>query len=73
MRELALELLHFVDDVIDELGSRRALQYVHRIIEEGTSADRQLAVFRQTGDLKAVVQWLVEETRAGKHTDRRST
>lgn len=65
MKELALELLEFVDDVVDELGSRNALQYVHRILEEGTSADRQLAVFRQTGDLKAVVQWLVEETRAG--------
>jgi len=62
MRELALELLQFVDDVVDELGSRQALQYVHRIIEEGTSADRQLAVFRQTGDLKAVVKWLVDET-----------
>jgi carboxylate-amine ligase len=65
MRELALELLEFVDDVVDELGSRRALQYVHRILDEGTSADRQLDVFRKTGDLKAVVQWVVAETRAG--------
>jgi carboxylate-amine ligase len=65
MKELALELLEFVDDVVDDLGSRAALQYVHTIIEEGTSADRQLEVFRKTGDLKAVVQWLVEETRAG--------
>jgi carboxylate-amine ligase len=64
MRELALELLEFVDDVVDELGSRRALEYVERILEEGTSADRQLAVFRETGDLRAVVQWLVEETRS---------
>jgi tetratricopeptide (TPR) repeat protein len=46
------ELLEFVDDVVDELGSRKALQYVHRIVEEGTSADRQLEVFRKTGDLK---------------------
>jgi carboxylate-amine ligase len=65
MRDLALELLAFVDDVVDDLGSRQALQYVHRIVEEGTSADRQLEVFRRTGDLKAVVQWVVEETRAG--------
>jgi carboxylate-amine ligase len=65
MRDLALELLEFVDDVVDELKSRRALDYVHRIIAEGTSADRQLEVFRKTGDLRAVVQWLVEETRAG--------
>jgi len=65
MRDLALELLEFVDDVVDSLGSRKALDYVHRIIAEGTSADRQLEVFRRTGDLRAVVQWVVEETRAG--------
>ena len=65
MKELAVELLEFVDDVVDELGSRQALQYVHRIVAEGTSADKQLEVFRKTGDLKQVVQWIVAETRAG--------
>jgi carboxylate-amine ligase len=65
MRELALELLDFVDDVVDELGSRKALSYVHTILSEGTSADRQLEVYKQTGDLRAVVQWLIAETRAG--------
>src|SRR4029453_1161067 len=65
MRELALELLEFVDDVVDELGSRKALSYVHTILAEGTSADRQLKVYKETGDLRAVVRWLVDETRAG--------
>ena len=65
MRDLTLELLEFVDDVVDELGSRHALSYVHTILEQGTSADRQLAVYRQTGDLRAVVRWLVDETSAG--------
>jgi carboxylate-amine ligase len=65
MRELALELLEFIDDVVDELGSRREVEYVHRVLAEGTSADRQLAVFRQTKDLRAVVQHVVAETRAG--------
>ena len=64
MRELALELLAFVDDVVDELGSRKALDYVHTICREGTSADRQLQVYKQTGDLREVVRWLVEETRS---------
>ncbi len=64
MRDLALELLEFVDDVIDELGSRKAVNYVRTILAEGTSADRQLQVYRETGDLRAVVRWLVEETRA---------
>jgi len=63
MRELALELLEFVDDVVDELGSRSAVNSIHKILEEGTSAERQLKVYRQTGDIKAVVRHLVEETR----------
>jgi carboxylate-amine ligase len=63
MRDLALELLEFVDDVLDELESREAVQYVHTVLREGTSADRQLAVYRATGDLKAVVRYVVDETR----------
>jgi glutamate---cysteine ligase / carboxylate-amine ligase len=72
MRELALELLDFVDDVLDELGSRGAVEYVHTILNEGTSAERQLRIFQQTGDLRAVVKHLVEETRAGVTTSRAS-
>lgn len=63
MRSLALELLEFVDDVLDELGSRPYVEYVHTILRDGTSADRQLRVLRETGDLKAVVQHVVQETR----------
>jgi carboxylate-amine ligase len=63
MRELALELLEFVDDVVDELGSRREVDYVRLILAEGTSAERQLQVYRETGDLKAVVRSLVDDTR----------
>jgi glutamate---cysteine ligase / carboxylate-amine ligase len=63
MRELAIELLEFIDDVVDELGSRTAIEYVHTVLAEGTSADRQLAVFRRTGSLQAVVQHLIQETR----------
>ena len=65
MRDLALELLDFVDDVVDELGSRSAVGYVKTILEEGTSADRQLRVYRETGDLTAVVRHVVAETKAG--------
>jgi glutamate---cysteine ligase / carboxylate-amine ligase len=59
------ELLELVDDVVDDLGSRSAVNYVHTILSEGTSAERQLRVFEQTGDLRAVVQHVVAETRAG--------
>jgi carboxylate-amine ligase len=62
MRDLALELVDFVDDVVDELGSRSAVEYVHTILREGTSADRQLRVFKATGDTRAVVELLAAET-----------
>jgi glutamate---cysteine ligase / carboxylate-amine ligase len=65
---LAEELLEFVDDVLDDLGSRAALGPIHRIVREGTGAERQLEVYKQTGDLKAVVRHIVAETRAGVST-----
>jgi len=65
MRQLIPELLELVDDVVDDLGSRGAVEYVHTMVKEGTSADRQLRVYRETGDMKAVVRHIVAETRAG--------
>jgi carboxylate-amine ligase len=65
MRELALELLEFVDDVVDDLGSRDAVNYVHQILAQGSGADRQLTVYRQTGDMRRVVEFLIHETMRG--------
>ncbi|HYU63516.1 MAG TPA: carboxylate-amine ligase [Verrucomicrobiae bacterium] len=62
MRDLAIELLDFVDDVVDDLGSRQAVEYVHTILAEGTSADRQLRVLKNGGDTRAVVEMLAGET-----------
>ena len=65
MSVLAEELLEFVDDVLDELGSRAALDPIHNIFRQGTSAERQLRVHKETGDLQAVVRHIVNETRSG--------
>ena len=65
MRDLAVELLDFIDDVVDELGSRQAVSYVNVLLKEGTSADRQLKVFEETGHLHAVVDHVAAETIAG--------
>jgi carboxylate-amine ligase len=65
MRDLAFELLDFIDDVVDDLGSREALETVHEIVEGGTGADRQLEVYREREDLTDVVDYLVEETLRG--------
>ncbi|RMH15229.1 MAG: carboxylate-amine ligase [Acidobacteria bacterium] len=65
VRFLARELLELVDGVLDELGSRREVAYAETILSEGSSADRQLQTYRESGDLKAVVDRLVSETREG--------
>ncbi|KQS26739.1 carboxylate-amine ligase [Dyadobacter sp. Leaf189] len=62
---LAGELLEFIDDVVDELGSRKEIDYIYQIMEMGTGADRQLAVFEQTGSMNAVVDYIVAETKIG--------
>ncbi|HEU5422154.1 MAG TPA: carboxylate-amine ligase [Nitrolancea sp.] len=65
-RALERELIEwFVDDVLDDLGSRKEVEYAFQILDEGTSADRQLAVFRRTGSLRAVVDELIRETAEG--------
>lgn len=65
-RDLIREMLEwFISDVVDELGSRKEVEYAYTILEHGTSADRQLATFARTGDLKDVVDQLIRETAEG--------
>ena len=65
-RDLAAELLEFVDDVVDELGSRKEMEGIRWILENGTGADRQLAVWHKSGeDLRAVVDYICAETAHG--------
>lgn len=65
-KDLILELLDFVDDVVDDLGSRHEVEYVLTMFEQGTGADRQLKIFNETeGNLKAVVDYIVQETKYG--------
>lgn len=64
-RLLIHELLDFVDDVVDELGSRQAINDVKKILKNGTGADRQLKVFEQTKDLNSVVDYITSQTLVG--------
>lgn len=64
-KDLMLELLDFVDDVVDELGSRKEIEHVKTMIKNGTGADRQLAVFEETKDLTKVVDYVIEQTILG--------
>lgn len=73
MRDIAKQMLEFVDDMVDDLGSRQEVEYIETIIKNGTSADRQLRVYEQAlanGDsnqdaLQKVVDHLIGETHQG--------
>lgn len=64
-RLLIIELLEFIDDVVDDLGSRKEIEYVHEMMKNGTGADRQLAVFQKTNDLTKVVDYILDQTILG--------
>jgi len=64
-RALLYELLDFIDPVIDHLGSRHRLAYIHKILENGTGADRQLKVFEESKNLVSVVDYIRQQFLAG--------
>jgi carboxylate-amine ligase len=65
LRDLIDEYVQFIDDVVDELNCREEVSYIHKILEAGTGADRQLRVFAETRDLKTVVDYIIQETEKG--------
>jgi carboxylate-amine ligase len=64
-RSLIHEILDFISAEVDELGSLREIGHIERILHGGTGADRQLAVWERTQDMKAVVDQIVAETNEG--------
>jgi carboxylate-amine ligase len=60
-RALLFELLDFVDDVLDDLGNRHIIEKIPEILKTGTGADRQLAVYHEKKDLKAVVDYIGDQ------------
>jgi glutamate---cysteine ligase / carboxylate-amine ligase len=64
-RELLHEMLEFIATEVDELGNHAEISHIEKIMREGTGADRQLAVWECTRDMKAVVDHIVRETYEG--------
>ena len=60
-RLLIYELLDFVDDVVDDLGSRHFINYISKMMEQGTGADRQLAVYEKTNNLVSVADYIHDQ------------
>jgi glutamate---cysteine ligase / carboxylate-amine ligase len=64
--DLLEEMISFVAEASDILGTTDQVVGVRRILEDGTSAERQLEVFKNNNnDPRAVVRWLIEETMRG--------
>jgi glutamate---cysteine ligase / carboxylate-amine ligase len=64
-RNLLHELLEFVSTEVEELGNQAEIAHIERIMREGAGADRQLAAWERTQDMKAVVDQIVAETNEG--------
>ena len=67
MRDAIGELLDFVDEVVDDLGSRQEMNYLRKLLEDprGTGADQQVALFQETGRIDAVIEFLMQQTMQG--------
>ncbi len=63
--QLLDELLEFIDDVVDELGSRKEVYYAREILKHRTGADRQLDAYEKRKDLRDVVDYIIHETEIG--------
>ena len=67
MRDAIHELLDFVDEVVDDLGTRCEMHYIRSLLDDprGTGADRQIAVYHETGSIQAVTHYLMQQTMQG--------
>ncbi|HZZ74397.1 MAG TPA: carboxylate-amine ligase, partial [Puia sp.] len=60
-RVLIYELLDFIDDVLDPLGSREAVSIIPKMFESGTGADRQLKIYEESKSLINVVDYIHDQ------------
>jgi len=67
MRQSISELLDFVDEVLEDLGSRREIDYLRTLLSDpwGTGADRQIALYQRTHSIVAVLRLLMQQTMQG--------
>ena len=58
-------------EVLDDLNDRREINYLRTLLEnpQGTGADRQIALYKKTGSVHAVTQFLMKQTMEGIELD----
>jgi carboxylate-amine ligase len=60
-KALIYELLDFVDDTLNDLGSRDILSNIDALFKTGTGADRQLAVYQKNESFIDVVDYIHDQ------------
>lgn len=68
MRDALCELLDFLEDVSDDLGSGVLLRRFYTLLacrSYRTGADKQLQIYEQTGDMDQVIRFLMSQTLSG--------
>jgi carboxylate-amine ligase len=64
MRQALHELFDFVDDRLDDFDTYQEINYLRTLVDSshGTGADRQLAIYQETGNMQAVVEYLLQQS-----------
>ena len=60
-KALIYELLEFVDDTLNDLGSKDILSNIDALFKAGTGADRQLAVYQKNNNFIEVVDYIHDQ------------
>jgi len=54
-----------VEEVVDNLGVRKEMEFIKEMVSIGTGADRQLKVWNETKNLNSVVDYIISQTYKG--------
>jgi carboxylate-amine ligase len=63
--ELFEELLDFVSEESERLGTMHELQRLRDVLKNGTGAQRQRKVYEETKSFEKVVEYIIRETHHG--------
>ena len=64
-KELMAEMIDFIQETVDIFNTHQYIENIMNIINMGSSADRQIQVFRDSANPKDVVDTLIKETAIG--------
>ncbi|MCB1120153.1 MAG: glutamate--cysteine ligase [Verrucomicrobiae bacterium] len=64
-REMIVKLVDFLLPTAKELQCHEELEWIKKMVERPNGAERQIALYQETKDMRAVVETMIEENRNG--------